>query len=71
MSITFKKTALQRLPSENLRELYIKVFDVLPSVGFNNDDNKYDKALIDALVSGEKVSDEIYFGEEVPDDADE
>ena len=71
MSITFKKSVLQRMPVDALRELYIKVFDELPSVGFSYDEDKYNKALIVALASGEKVSDDEDFDEEVPEGAEE
>lgn len=71
MSITFKKSVLQRMPVDALRELYIKVFDELPSVGFSYDEYKYNKALIVALASGEKVSDDEDFDEEVPEGAEE
>ena len=71
MSITFKKSVLQRMPVDALRELYIKVFDELPSVGFSFDEDKYNKALIVALASGEKVSDDEDFDEEVPEGAEE
>jgi hypothetical protein len=71
MSITFKKSVLQRMPVNALRELYIKVFDELPSVGFSCDEDKYNKALIVALASGEKVSDDEDFDEEVPEGAEE
>jgi hypothetical protein len=57
------------MPIEALRELYIKVFDELPSVGFGCDEDKYNKALIEALASGDKVSDEEDFDEAVPEDA--
>ena len=71
MSITFKKYVLQRMPVNALRELYIKVFDELPSVGFSCDEDKYNKALISALASGEKVSDDEDFDEEAPEGAEE
>lgn len=71
MSITFKKFVLQRMPMDALRELYIKVFDELPSVGFGYDEDKYNKALIVALASGEKVSDDEDFDEEAPEGAEE
>lgn len=71
MSITFKKSVLQRMPVVALRELYIKIYNALPSIGFSYDEDKYNKALIKALISGEKVSDEENFDEEIPEGADE
>ena len=71
MSTTFKKSVLQRLPEDALRDLYIRVFGELPGMTFNCDEYKYNKALIKALETNEKVSNDEDFDMPVPEGADE
>lgn len=71
MSTTFKKSVLQRLPEDALRDLYIKVFGELPGMTFNCDEDKYNKALMKALETGFKVSEDENFDMPVPEGADE
>lgn len=68
--ITFKKSVLIRMPEQSLQELYIKTFGRLPSILFNTDEDKLMKAIITALVDGEKISDDVSFEDtDIPDDA--
>jgi hypothetical protein len=68
--ITFKKSVLKRMPEDDVKTLYLKTLGPLPSLSFNYDEDKLMKAIIAALVDGEKISDDIDFDDtDVPDDA--